>query len=400
MAQRKPSAAPQPTAAWFVALAAFLNMFSVGAIYALSTLQVELPRLLHVPQSWTFAPFATACIGMSVGLGTCASSLKSVGAHSTVARGTAIWGIGLLGAGFFLAQNNFEGMLAGLAIGGIGVGWTYLAVIIMLGQRFPSQPLARSAIGPLGFSSGTAACLFMRFYLGFSSAGTSELGWILQLGGILSVLIGVVTMIGGPRNQGSGNTATPQSKSPAKSEDQMTFSVLLFFNALPGMTLFSALVPAASGYERDDAPSLPWTLAALTLGGLLAPFIHAKLQTRATFEALFWLRSVLLIVYAQFPGAQMGTVALMTVFFAHGTGFSVLPGVIKSKQSDPGQFPAAYGRVLIIWGFAGLVGSVINAVLVSGSGDMTTASLALGLVALQCAGALRLLPWLGKSALS
>lgn len=35
--------------------------------------------------------------------------------------------------------------------GGVGVGWTYLALVVAIGHGFKHHPLARSAIGPSAF---------------------------------------------------------------------------------------------------------------------------------------------------------------------------------------------------------------------------------------------------------
>ncbi|RDW83543.1 uncharacterized protein DSM5745_03869 [Aspergillus mulundensis] len=64
--------------------------------------------------------------------------------------------------------------------------------------------------------------------------------------------------------------------------------------------------------------------------------------------------------------------AVASVLFSHGVGFSTLPGVIKSRV-DGSSFAYEYGLVLTTWGLAGVVGSGIDALATPESGDFTAA---------------------------
>ncbi|CAM1510580.1 Fc.00g009150.m01.CDS01 [Cosmosporella sp. VM-42] len=362
---------PQAVSPLQIAVLSFANMFSVGTVYALSTLQAELPRLLGVSRAWSFAPFGAACLGLSIGVGSCAPLIAKGGACVTASKGTGVWGLAVIGAGYFLSSSSFLGILACLAVGGIGVGWTYLAVVVMVTQGFPDQPLARSFIGPLGFSAGTAACIGLDSFLQFSSLSLEKLGEILILGGIAFATVGACTMPWLSREV-QKNTALPET--PANSTE-FFFSILLFFNALPGMVAFDALLPMTSCYRQADDDNalrvLPCIMTALTFGGLFAPPLKSRLGARLTFFVLFALRGLALIVYSWCPGPKMALLALSTVLFAHGTGFSLLPALIKAELVTPSSFPYTYGRILTTWGAAGVVGILVNAFLISPSGEMT-----------------------------
>ncbi|KAH6867705.1 hypothetical protein B0T10DRAFT_596967 [Thelonectria olida] len=391
----QPPASPSQTA-----LASFSNMFSVGSVYALSMLHAELPRLLGTSQPWSFAPFTAACLGLSIGVSACASFMAISGARVTAASGTALWGSAVFGTGHFLARLNLEGILACLFLGGIGVGWTYLAVVVLVGQGFPRQPLARSAIGPLGFSSGTAACITLGSLYQFGSLSAEERGQFLKSGGILVIAIAAATMALLPvETDQSRLFSRPQS---IRSNSTIFFSALLFFNALPGMMLFAALLPIASHYRvhfDDSLNVLPCAMATLTLEGFLAPALSARLGARSTFIFLFCFRGLVLISFSQSAGAAMALVALSTVLFAHGTGFSILPGLIKSQQSNATQFPHAYGQVLAAWGAAGIVGTSFVAAFASSLDDLKTASFYTGLLVLSLGAALRFMPSIGAHCL-
>ncbi|KAH7000633.1 hypothetical protein EDB80DRAFT_114790 [Ilyonectria destructans] len=385
----RPTAGPSQ-----IALASFANMFSIGTVYALSTLQVELPRLLGVTHCWSFAPFAATCLGLSIGVGSCASLMDQIGARSTASRGTALWGFTMGAAGYFLARSNFQGILVCLCVGGIGVGWAYLSVVIMMGQGFPNQPLARGAIGPLGFSSGAATCIALSSFLQFSSLDAGQLGQTLISGGILIITVAAATAA---LFANHANTTPSSPQKASASSIGSLFYILLFFNALPGMMVFSALLPIASYFKQEGAhtdPSriLPYSMVSLAVGGLLAAPLSSALGTRTPFVILFYLRGLVLVAFSRSPGPVMAVITLLTILFSHGVGFSILPSSIKAHQPNLAQFPHTYGRILIAWGAAGVVGILVNASLIPSSGDTTVASLLVGLVMVSFGTLLHLLP--------
>ncbi|KAF4836514.1 hypothetical protein CGCTS75_v002077 [Colletotrichum tropicale] len=367
-----------------VALASYANMFSIGTAYALSIVQFELPRLLKVSHEWSLAPFGAVSAGLAIGVATAAFSISKNGARSAAARGTALWRLAVLSTGHFLAASNFVGLLAGLLLGGIGVGWTYLAVIIMVGQAFPNHPLARSAIGPLGFSSGAAASFALSSILRFNMRGAEDIGGFLKIGGVTFMAVGVATQLLLPSDTINGQpqtTSTPLKKKP-EGFVKGTFWMLLFFNALPGMMAFSVLLPGVSHYRPTDQDIsgnyLPYTMAALASGGLLATPLNSVLRTKRTFVVFFSTRAMLLVALWQRSNQALALVTLCAILFAHGAGFSILPGLIKSRLVEPANFPREYGRVLTAWGAAGVVASGLNATVNTSFGDLETLSLAMG----------------------
>ncbi|KAI9042142.1 Histone acetyltransferase GCN5 [Aspergillus affinis] len=364
-----------------IALASFTNMFSIGTVYALSTLQVHLTRLTGKPVTWSFAPFGMACIGLSIGVATCASMISHRGTHVTSASGTAVWGFALIGAGTFLSQLKFELTLLCFLLGGVGVGWTYLAVVVLVSNGFPNFALARSAIGPMGFSSGAAASFILWSVCELSTADVESVGRALALAGATFLAVGAATQLllpglldTTPKQQPSSHANKASSSHPSSSSE-LFLSILLFFNALPGMTVIVALLPLTSYYyssgdtetksDHDPTALLASSMLALTSGGVFAPTLSAYLGARNTFIVLLCLRGVLLVLLSQFEGPMLGLCALCVILFAHGAGFSILPGLVKAAQRDaspsPGSFSSSYGGVLVAWGVAGFVGCGLNA---------------------------------------
>ncbi|KAK2735331.1 major facilitator transporter [Colletotrichum kahawae] len=320
-----------------VALASYGNMFSIGTAYALSIVQFEIPRLFKVSHEQSFAPFGAVSAGLAIGVATAASSISKNGARSAVGR---------------------------------------------------------SAIGPLGFSSGAAATFTLSSFLSFNMRGAEDIGDFLKIGGMTFVAVGAATQLLLPDDTTNGQPQSASSPLEKKSENfaKGTFWILLFFNALPGMVAFSVLLPGVSHYRSTDHGSpgnyLPYTMAALAGGGLLATPLNSFLGLKSIFVVLFSLRTMLLLALWQKPNQALALVTLCAILFAHGAGFSILPGLIKSRLVEPANFPREYGRVLTAWGAAGVVASGLNATVKSSSGDLGALSLAIGSLLLVAAVAL------------
>ncbi|KAI0454455.1 hypothetical protein F5B21DRAFT_238194 [Xylaria acuta] len=392
------------TPQWKAALLGFTTIYSVGTVYALSTLQSEIPRLLEVSPPWSYTLFAAASLGLSIGVSMCASCIAAYGEYHVAIGGTALWGIAVASVGYFLATlPSLLGVLGSLLIGGIGVGLTYLATVVLVARAFPNQPLARSAIGPLGFSSGTGSWLAVWSHLRIGTGDARQVQNVLWLGGVIFICVAATAYALAPSQRTRSSPPVPvrdSKKTPAR----RFFFILLFFNALPGMTAFGALLPITSFYTQtatgDALSILPYLMVVLALGGFFASTASSRLGARFTFVVLFCARGLLLVTTSLFPNLPAATVTLLATFFAHGAGFSLIPGLVEAQQTNSTVFSHEYGEVLTAWGVAGIVGNTINAVFVPSSGDAATVSFLLGLISLAFGIMLYFNPAFGGSAFS
>ena len=260
-------------------------------------------------------------------------------------------------------------------------------MVIMVSQALPQSRLARSAIGPLGFSSGVAATLLLRSYAQFEKQDFQSLGWMLMLGGVVGVLVGEMTILTIAPSPSNAPTTISSIITKRFPKEATYYSILLFLNALPGMTLFASLLPLASAslssspkIKIEIEPKLAIGMTALATGGVLSPVLGGP---RIVLLSLFVLRGLLLLLWN--PDSITTTATFLLTLFAHGAGFSLLPGVIKDlcgRSRPPLPFAHVYGRVLVSWGVAGLVGCVLNVWMRS----LDELAVVLGVVMLAAAG--------------
>ena len=127
---------------------------------------------------------------------------------------------------------------------------------------------------------------------------------------------------------------------------------------------------------------MPYYLITLAASGFLAPTISRFLGPRTTFVLLFALRGLLLIFTSRSSESVAVVPSFMAVLFSHGAGFSILPGLIKAQSSSNLGFAKTYAQVLVSWGLAGALASLINAFVLTSSGGYDLLNLLIGTISL------------------
>ncbi|KAL4883420.1 major facilitator superfamily domain-containing protein [Aspergillus karnatakaensis] len=383
---------PQGTVA--VALASFASMFSVGTVYAVSVFQSELPRLFSISNDRSYVPFGCASLGPAFGVVTCTPLKTLTSARISTAAGAITWGFAVFLAGHFLALHSLEGVLASFLLGGVGVGWTYLAVVVWIADSLPAGSLAQNCNRSSGFSVLDASGLASVLKLG--GLGLSTVG----LAVVLCVSSGRVSNENQLKGASTHATNEPTQKPHASTTTGKVpfLSTLFFFNALPGMTTFSAYSTTVAYYTHSNEYILIGCLTALALGGVLSPtLLRSQIRPRIIFIALFIARGLCLMAFAYISHPILFVLAIVTVLFGHGVGFSVLPGILKANLAGDESFSAQYGWVLTAWGVAGVVGSLVNAAFMAEAGDFRAVALLLGATTVLFGVLLHSVPSLGGS---
>jgi hypothetical protein len=108
---------------------------------------------------------------------------------------------------------------------------------------------------------------------------------------------------------------------------------------------------------------------------------------------------MLILMLSQSREPLLAIITFCIVLFGHGAGFSILPGLLMARCTQITQFSYCYGRILVAWGLAGVVGCILDAALVSVTGDATTVNLVLGLITFSFGVVLYFVPRVGDSAL-
>jgi hypothetical protein len=364
-------------------------------------IQAELRRLLKTSLPWSFAPFGTACLGLFIGLISCHSIISGWGTVAAAAYGTSLWGFAVIGIGFYLASIHFKAILLCCFFGGIGVGWTYLAISIMLDQELPKSLFIRNAIGPLGFASGTAVFIGLDILFEISTLDAVALGVRIVIVGAIFAIVGIATMI--MMSGQSMNFEETSQPCLRFGSSERFLSVLLFFSALPGMTALSTVLHFSAYYTVrfwwHTLHILPCGMFFILMGCILAPVMSPRFGPRAFFVTLFCLQSLFLILLSRVQTTALAVTTLFVILFAHGAGFSIITELAKHQTSHSTGFSPKYGRILAAWGLAGASGCLLSSQILRLSGGEEILSFVIGIVTLWFGATLYFVPFFGARSL-
>ena len=233
----------KPTPTYLIGISGFLLMLGIGAMYGLSALQVGLPFSSGASTAESIIPFAAASLGLAAGTAVGERVQRFLGARRAAAAGVALWGVSFVPAGAFLATGSLAGVACSFGVGGVGVGVAYLVIVPTVGAGFPGRPLIGSAIGPLGFATGTAVFALVAQATQLSAIRGVQAFTVLSLIGAGICAISMLAMNGLP----PARTVRPTKESESRTLDaKRGLSVLLFANAFPGMLVFAIAVDLAN----------------------------------------------------------------------------------------------------------------------------------------------------------
>ncbi|WVF71041.1 hypothetical protein IAT40_005838 [Kwoniella sp. CBS 6097] len=347
-----------------------LGGFAVGA----SALAVELPRLLGISEALSVWPLGAVCLGLACGLFISGPFYLRYHARTTCLVGAGLWGLGVFCGARSLSVGRYDLFLLSYGVGGVGMGLNYQSIVALMGQHFPSTPLATSTIGPFGSAIGISLFFLQAATFQFNTLSLARISRILTLAGIGVISISYVASRGIPRPPPGLRVLPPPPSRPSIRTARWQLGALLFANTLPGMTLLGVIIPLMNGFGVGKTITqteyiIAGSTLALFLGGLSVSTLVRTMGPSATFSTLFMLRGVLLGLLSFRPSILLAMATFASVLFSHGAGFGMIPVLVRRQDELP-RFPINSGHVLAGWGIAGFAGAVLNSYSVSVTGGL------------------------------
>ncbi|MEV4734638.1 hypothetical protein [Saccharopolyspora sp. NPDC049426] len=340
------------------AIGGFVVMAVVGSMYGMSAPQFLFPERNASDAPVSAAGFGVVCLGLAIGTPLAGRLLRLHAPRTIATAGAVVWSVAVVVSGLLIGSGGWALALVPLIVGGVGVGLTYLAVVDCLGPQFPHRPLVGAAIGPAGFTTGTAAVYLLALFVIEPASDDRQIGTVIAVMGAAGVALSLTGLWLPTRPAGTNDVAEPVGWRA----QQLRMSILLAINAMPGMLLLSVAFPLVSAWSSlpytQTATVLTATVPALFFGGLVSPWLSRRLSSRGTFVALLTVRAVALVVAAFVHDLRVLIPLLAIVLVGHGSGFAVLPGIVRSMNPAP-QFASYYGTVLTAWGISGAFAALI-----------------------------------------
>jgi len=356
---------------WTVAICGIIMMVLLGTVYGWSVFKKPLMESHgwegpEVGMAFTIAIF---CIGLSAALG--GRFVDKAGARKVATLSAILFGIGTLLTG--LADNIGALWLIYIGYGliaGVGNGLGYITPIAVLVRWFPDKRGLVTGLCVMGFGFG-AAILGQVAPLVIPSIGVS--GTFYLFGAIyLIVLLIVAQKINNPPADWIPPAASKKAPAAVKESVDLMGALkmyqfyilwlLLFINVTAGIALISNLSPMAQeqiGLTAAAAGTIVFISSLFNgLGRIFWASMSDKIGRKTTFLLILGTQVPLFIILPQISSVVLFAILCCYILACYGGGFATMPS-FATDTFGPKNIGNIYGKVLLAWGIAGVVGPML-----------------------------------------
>ncbi|HVC01673.1 MAG TPA: OFA family MFS transporter [Steroidobacteraceae bacterium] len=390
---RRRTVAPADFNRFLVPPAALAVHLSIGQVYAFSTFNLPLTRLLGLvhsaPADWNLAEvgwiFSIAIFFLGASAALCGRWVDAAGPRKAMAVAALCFGGGLLVAALGVHWHELWLLYLGYgALGGCGLGIGYISPVSTLIKWFPDRPGMATGLAIMGFGGGAmiAAPLSLILMREFGTATSNGVAGSFATMGILYfafMLIGAFVV----RVPAAGWTPTgwraPERPRRLVTTAQVSVGAatrspqfwLLWGVLCLNVTAGIAVLGQASPMIQEMFSGRVAPAAAAGFVGLLSLFnmggrffwatISDYIGRKNTYFVFFVLGIAL---YAAVPTiGNFGSIALFVGAFAvilsmYGGGFATIPAYLRDLFGTM-HVGAIHGRLLTAWAVAGILGPVL-----------------------------------------
>jgi OFA family oxalate/formate antiporter-like MFS transporter len=346
----------------------------LGTVYGWSVFKKPLMEShgwtgVEVGLAFTIAIF---CLGVAAAFG--GKFVDKAGARKVATAAAILFGLGTLLAGYANSLNNLWLLWLGYGvIAGTGIGLGYITPIAVLVRWFPDKRGLITGLAVMGFGFGSAL-IGQIVPLILPSVGITGTFYILGI--IFLVILSLAAQyLNNPPEGWTLPAASTGEKAkavaPAKSVDlkealgMNQFYILwsvLFINVTAGIALVSNLSPMAQGQLGIDAVLAGTLVFVASIFNGLGRIFWASLSDKLGRKNVF-----LIILISQIPVFfLLPQVANIWVFGAmccyilscFGGGFATMPS-FAADTFGAKNIGNIYGKVLLAWSLAGVVGPML-----------------------------------------
>jgi len=356
---------------WVIAISGIIIMVLLGTVYGWSVFKKPLMESHgwsgpQVTMAFTIAIF---CIGLSAALG--GKFVDKAGARKIASLAAILFGIGTLITGLADSIGNLWLLYLGYGlIAGVGNGLGYITPIAVLVRWFPDKRGLITGLCVMGFGFG-AAILGQIAPLVIPSIGVS--GTFYLFGAVyLVVLLVVAQKINNPPSDWVAPVSTKKAPTAVKDSVELKGAVkmyqfyllwlILFINVTAGIALISNLSPMAQsqvGLTAITAGTLIFISSLFNgLGRIFWASLSDKIGRRTAFLLILGTQVPLFIILPSITSVALFGILCCYILACYGGGFATMPS-FAADTFGPKNMGSIYGKVLLAWGFAGVVGPIM-----------------------------------------
>ncbi len=390
---RESTIAPAGYNRFLVPPAALAVHLSIGQVYAFSTFNLPLTKLIGLNHSapadwkltevgWTFS-IAIAILGLSAAL--FGRWVERAGPRKSMLTAALCFGGGFVVSAFGIRLHELWLLYLGYGVlGGCGLGIGYISPVSTLIKWFPDRPGMATGMAIMGFGGGAliAAPLSLMLMEHFKTATSNGVLASFVTMGVISfmfMLIGVYSVRVPAVHWKPDGWIPPAKPRLLVTEGHVAVQVawatpqfwllwgILCMNVTAGIGVLGQASPMiqeifAGRVTPAAAAGFVGLLSLFNMGGrFIWAAISDYIGRRNTYFVFFALG---ILLYSTVPTlGHLGAVALFVAAFAvilsmYGGGFATIPAYLRDIFGTM-HVGAIHGRLLTAWSVAGVLGPVL-----------------------------------------
>jgi MFS family permease len=385
--------APPGYSRYLVPPAALCVHLSIGQVYAFSTFNLPLSRLIGLsksaPGDWTLTQlgwvFSIAIVFLGLSAAVFGRWVETAGPRKAMFVAALCFSGGFLISALGVSQHQLWLLYLGYGVlGGCGLGIGYISPVSTLIKWFPDRPGMATGFAIMGFGGGALigaplSVQLMAHFKSASSNGVIEAFVVMGIVYLCFMLIGALTVKVPPDGWSpQGWVASAHSKrlvTNAQVDVNTAFGTVQFWllwvvlctNVTAGIGVLGQASPMIQEMftGRVNAAAAAGFVGLLSLFNMAGRIFWASVSDfigrKPTYMVFFLLGMVL---YFSVPTlGRIGTISGFVAAFAvilsmYGGGFATIPAYLRDLFGTM-HVGAIHGRLLTAWSTAGVLGPVL-----------------------------------------
>lgn len=367
---------------WGIAVAGFCLQIALGAVYAWSVFRVPLSKQF----GWNISE-VTLTFTISIFVLGIAAFFGGLWLNRSGPRVVAVTGGLLYGLGVFLASFSNHGLwwlyLSYGAIGGVGVGLSYIVPVAVLLKWFPDRRGLITGVAVGGFGAGALVTAPVATRL------IQQIG-VLHTFAYLGIAYLIVTVVGGYFMQNPPAGWKPEGWTPTAAQSAQRAGrdytlrealatwqwwalwLLLFLNTSAGISVISQESPLFQELALVGAVAAAGMVGITSIGNAFGrvfwAWVSDSITRRVTFLVMFVVQVILFWTLPSIHSAAVLAIVAFIILMCYGGGFGTMPAFAADYFGSKNVGPI-YGLMLTAWGFASAFGPLLIASMRQASGS-------------------------------
>ncbi|MFA5812391.1 MAG: OFA family MFS transporter [bacterium] len=372
---------------WLIAAAGVVMQVVLGSVYAWSVFKKPFIEAYGWPVmdvGFTFT-LAILFIGLAAAFG--GKFVDKAGARKVATLAALLFGAGTLLTGLAAAMGSKILLWVGYGVvGGIGNGLGYITPIAVLVRWFPDKRGLVTGLAVMGFGFG-AAIVGQIAPLLIPSVGLANTFYVFGACFLVLLLLAAQYLNNPPADWAPAVSAKSKlhTQKPISSFDLKTalgmrqFYILwavLFINVTAGIGLISNLSPMAQDQVGVVAAVAGTIIFVSSLfngcGRIFWASLSDKLGRKGVFMLILGTQVPLFFIIPHVTNVWVFSALACYILACYGGGFATMPAY-AAETFGCKHMGRIYGKVLLAWGAAGVVGPMLMEYIKATSGSFQTA---------------------------